>query len=172
MSDPLAELIAANRRFAATFGAGTLPRPPVRPVAVLTCLDGRVVPERFLQLGLGEVNVLRNAGGRVTEDVIRSLVVSSWLLGTRMFLVIHHTDCGLLADDDAAVRAAIAAKGGDGAGIELRTFADLEASVREDAAALRTSALLPPDAGVAGFVYEVRTGLLTPVDPPSTTSSP
>jgi len=165
MADDLAELLEANRLLAATFGTGELQRRPRREVAILTCLDARVAPEWIFGLDPGEANVLRNAGGRVTSDVIRSLVVSGWLLGTRTFLVIHHTDCGLQADSDDAVRRAVVDLGGDPAGIALHSFEDLEQSVREDVAALRAAAALPPDADVRGFVYDVRTGVLAPVAP-------
>ncbi len=164
MSVQLSELLEANRRFAATFDAGDLPRPPRRPIAILTCLDARLAPEWFLGLQPGEVNVLRNAGGRVTSDVIRSLVVSGWLLGTRTFLVVHHTDCGLQSSGDDAVRALIAGAGGDPGGTVLHSFQDLQESVREDVLALRASAALPPDATVVGLIYDVTTGELSPVE--------
>lgn len=92
----LPKLLEANRAFAEGFDKGDLPMPPARPVAVLTCIDARLHPAKFLGLEIGDAHVVRNAGGRATDDALRSLMISSWLLGTRELVVIHHTDCGML----------------------------------------------------------------------------
>ena len=149
------------------FDRGDQPRRPARPIAVLTCLDGRIEPLAMLGLAPGDANILRNAGARVTDDVIRSLLVSGWLLGTRLFLVVHHTDCGLEAPGgDAEVEAAIAVAGGDVAGVELASFPSLDLAVNQDVARLVAEVRFPPDTDVRGCVYDVRTGLIRAVPVP------
>ena len=91
----LTSVVEANQRFAASFDKGELEIPPARNIAVLTCIDARIDPAKALGLDIGDAHVIRNAGGRATDDAVRSLLISSWLLGTREFLVIHHTDCGM-----------------------------------------------------------------------------
>src|SRR6266702_8845647 len=98
------EFQKANDAYASSFSKGNLPMPPGRHVAVLTCMDARLDPARFLGLEIGDAHVIRNAGGRATEDAIRSLLISSWLLGTRQFAVIHHTDCGMPKFTDPLLR--------------------------------------------------------------------
>jgi carbonic anhydrase len=155
------ELLAANRRYADTFDRGDLPMPPARRVAILTCMDARLDPEKFLGLDIGDAHVIRNAGGRASQDAIRSLVISQRLLGTNEIVVIHHTDCGMLTfrneDLVAKVRADL---GADVSGWDFLPFADLEQSVRDDVAALRESPLIPSDIPIAGAIYDVRSGRL------------
>ena len=100
----LKKLLDANERFASDFDKGKLPMPPARSVAVLACMDARLHPEKFLGLDIGDAHVIRNAGGRASDDAIRSLIISSKLLGTREFLVIHHTDCGMLTFSNDELR--------------------------------------------------------------------
>jgi carbonic anhydrase len=154
------ELIEANRAFAAGFDRGDLEIPPAKPVVVLTCLDARLDPARMLGLDLGDAHVIRNAGGRATDDAIRSLLISSWLLGTREFLVIHHTDCGMTKfTDDVLVGMIKEQTGEDVSDREFLSFSDVDASLREDVDAIRAEArVLPDGVSVSGHVYDVRTG--------------
>lgn len=163
----LPELLAANERYAATFDKGNLPRPPVRKVAILTCLDARIMPAQALGLEPGDANVIRNAGGRAA-DAIRSLVISTRLLGTREIIVMHHNDCGLSAFSNDQIRARIAEDLGEEAAnaaqeLDFLPFTDLEQSVREDVGLIRNSPLIGEDISVHGFIYDVRTGKLNPV---------
>lgn len=162
----LPELLAANEDYAASFTKGDVPTPPARQIAVLTCMDARLIPSKFLGLEEGDAHVICNAGGRASEDAIRSLVISYELLGTREFLVIHHVDCGMLSFTNEALRQTLHDKlGADASGIDFLPFSDLDESVRQDVAAIRTSPLIPDDIQVTGFVYDVRTGKLREVQP-------
>lgn len=160
------KLLEANEAFAASFDQGDLEIPPSRGVLVLTCIDARIDPAGILGLELGEAHVLRNAGGRATDDAIRSATISSWLLGTREYVVIHHTDCGMTKFTDDVLHAKIReATGADVSGDEYLSFSDLDQSLREDVARLRDLKTLPEGVTVAGFVYDVRTGVLREVEP-------
>ncbi len=162
----LPAILEANRTFAASFDEGTLEIPPARAVLVLTCIDARLDPARMLGLEVGDAHVLRNAGGRVTDDVIRSAVISSWLLGTREFLVIHHTNCGMTLFTDDVLHGMIRdATGIDVGDDEYLSFSDVDESVREDVARLRDVKTLPEGVTVAGLVYDVGTGELREVEP-------
>lgn len=167
MVSEIPELLRANEAFAAAFDGRELARPPRRRLAILTCIDARVHPERFLGLELGDAHVLRNAGARASDDAIRSLLISSWLLGTREILVIHHTDCGLATTtDDDIVRTVREASGVDVSDVGFLTFSDPEACLREDVdRILGQGDRLPPGVRVAGYVYDVRTGALREVVP-------
>jgi carbonic anhydrase len=163
-SSILAEIQAANERYAAGFTKGDLPMPPGRKFAVLACMDARLDPARVLGLEEGDAHVIRNAGGRASPDALRSLIISYKLLGTREFLVIHHTDCGMLTFSNEQIREMLAADpGADASSIDFLPFSDLEASVREDVATVRSSPLIPNDIPVTGFVYDVRSGRLETV---------
>ena len=158
------ELLERNRRFAETAGGVDLPAPPALRVAVLTCMDARLDPARALGLEPGEVHVIRNAGGRASDDALRSLVISSHLLGTRAFAVIHHTDCGMATFRNRDLWDRLRRElGVDASHIDFLPFADPEESVREDVQKVRSSPLLPPEATVRGFLYDLRTGLLREV---------
>ena len=155
------EFLKANRSWAADFDRGDLPMPPSRQVAVLTCMDARLHPSRFLGLDLGDAHEIRNAGGRASEDAIRSLVISQRLLGTREIVVIHHTDCGMLTFTNEQLREQLSHDlGADASGIDFRPFSDVDESVRRDLATIRSSPLIPSDIPVRGFVYDVRSGAL------------
>jgi len=159
-------LLDANRAYAAGFDHGDLEIPPAKPVAVLTCIDARLDPAAFLGLQLGDAHVIRNAGGRATDDAIRSLLISSWLLGTRQFLVIHHEDCGMTKfTDDVLVGMIRDATGEDVSDREFLAFSDLDRSVREDVETIRKLRTLPEGVSVSGFVYDVRSGALREVVP-------
>jgi carbonic anhydrase len=160
----LDQMFDANRRFAEGFDRGDLPMPPARSVAVLACMDARLHPEKFLGLEIGDAHVIRNAGGRASDDAIRSLIISSRLLGTREFVVVHHTDCGMLTFSNDDLRGKLAADtGGDASGIDFLPFSDLEQSVRDDVALIKASPFIDPDITVTGFVYDVETGKLNAV---------
>ena len=164
----LNELIEANRGFAEGFDKGHLPMPPARHVALLTCMDARLHPEKFLGLEIGDAHVIRNAGGRASGDAIRSLIISTKLLGTREFVVIHHTDCGMLIFTSEELQRKLAEEtGADASAIDFLTFADLEESVRDDVRRIRESPFIPDEVPVSGFVYDVRTGQLQQVVSPT-----
>jgi carbonic anhydrase len=156
-------LLEANRAYREQFTEGDIPKRPTRHLFVLTCMDARIDPLRLLGLELGEAHVMRNAGGRVSDDALRSLVLSSVLLGTRDVVVIHHTDCGIGATSDAQVRADLADHGIDVGNLWIGSFDDLDSSVRDDIATLRSS-LAGAELTVTGYVYDVRTGSLRAVD--------
>ena len=158
------EFKRANEQYAAGFEGGDLPAPPARKVAVVTCMDARLHPEQFLGLRLGDAHVIRNAGGRVSEDAIRSLVISERLLGTEEVVVVHHTDCGMLTFRNEDLTAKIKEDlGVDASGHDFLPFSDLEESVREDVEKIRASALIPDDISVSGAIYDVKTGELRKV---------
>ena len=159
-----AELLRANARYVATFDGSELQVRPLKQLAILTCMDSRYTAQQVLGLALGEAHVIRNAGGRVTEDVIRSLVLSAALLGTRACVVIHHSDCGLFGRSDEELRQRVAEVAGARATFGFLPFDDLEQSVRDDVHALRASPYFPPEYEVLGFTYDVRTGRLEQVD--------
>jgi carbonic anhydrase len=149
------EIVPANQRYAAGHGDRTLPMPPARKFAVVTCMDARLDPAKFLGLEEGDAHVIRNAGGIVTDDALRSLVISHNLLGTEEVLVIGHTDCGMLTFNDEDVQAQLDTD------IALHAFPNLEERIRESVRTVRESSLLPD--AVSGFVFEVETGRLQPV---------
>jgi len=141
--------------------------PPARRVAIVTCMDARILPPQLLGLREGDAHVIRNAGGRA-KDALRSLVISQRLLGTREVMVIHHTDCGMLTFSNESLRTRVRDELGAEAGDEVRTvdflpFTDVEESVHDDVAFLRSSPLIPRDISIRGFVYDVRTGRLSEV---------
>src|SRR5262245_6510228 len=163
----LNELLEANNQFAEGFEKGHLPMPPARQVAILACMDARLHPETFLGLDIGDAHVIRNAGGRASDDAIRSLIISSKLLGTREFVVIHHTDCGMLTFTSQELQQRLTEETGAEARIEFLTFADLEESVVEDVLRIKESPFVADDIPVSGFVYDVRTGRLEEVVGPT-----
>ena len=160
----LTSVLEANQRFAESSDKSDLEIPPARNIAVLTCIDARIDPARALGFDIGDAHVIRNAGGRATDDAVRSLLISSWLLGTREFLVIHHTDCGTAKFTDGAVAEIIAERSGeDVSDLDFFTFRDLDQSVRDDVDRVRSLSQIPADATVSGHVYDVRTGTLREV---------
>ncbi|HEU5328029.1 MAG: beta-class carbonic anhydrase [Thermomicrobiales bacterium] len=183
MSTIVDEVLAANATYAANFGdKANLPMPPGRHFAILTCMDARLDPAKYAGLAEGDAHVIRNAGGRASEDAIRSLVISYKLLGTREWFVIHHADCGMLtftnevmADllEQSLTTATVDAAGwhdhGSGPGsveghfINWLPIADLAASVVEDVRRIRAHPLVPRDIPIYGYIYDVRTGRLNEV---------
>jgi carbonic anhydrase len=157
------ELVRANEDYARTFDRGHLSLPPARHLAILTCMDARIVPARALGLAEGDAHVIRNAGGRA-RDALRSLIISQRLLATREIAVIHHTDCGMLTFSNRDLREKVREDlGSDTGEFDFLPFQDLEGSVREDIEFLTATQLLNPDTLIRGFVYDVRTGTLQEV---------
>jgi carbonic anhydrase len=156
------ELLANNQRYAETF-AGPQPLPPSRALAVIACMDARLNVYAMLGLAEGEAHVIRNAGGVVTDDEIRSLAISQRLLGTREVILIHHTDCGMLRFTDDDFKAAIQAETGIKPPWSVEAFGDLGADVRQSIARITTSPFVPHTDQVRGFIFDVATGRLTEV---------
>ena len=157
------ELLANNRAHVESHGLAALPVAPRRRTTVVACMDSRLDVFAALGLGNGEVHVIRNAGGLVTDDVIRSLAISQRLLGTREVILIHHTDCGLLKITDDEFAAAIEADTGASPSWRAGAFSDLDAAVRVAIARIRESPFIPFKESVRGFVYDVATGELREV---------
>jgi carbonic anhydrase len=180
MSKVLDEVLAANEAYAADFGdKGSLALPPARGFAILTCMDARLDPAKYAGLAEGDAHVIRNAGGRASDDAIRSLVISHKLLGTQEWFVIHHTDCGMELFTDDIMRSLLAnsldtatidehgwrdvgTTPGSTAGsfVAWLTFKDLAGSVVEDVQRIRSHPLVPAYIPIFGYVYDVRTGKL------------
>ena len=188
MSHILSEVLASNRSYASTFGdKSKLAMPPARRFAVLTCMDARLDPAKYAGLAEGDAHVIRNAGGRASDDAIRSLVISYKLLGTREFFVIHHTDCGMEFFTNEVIRGLLASSletaeltpegfrdvghgPGSGAGdyIEWLTIRDQAKALIDDVERIRNHLLVPKSIPVYGFIYDVRSGKLTEVEGAST----
>jgi len=184
MSTVLTEVLSANTAYAAKFGGKTdLALPPARRFAILTCMDARLDPAKFAGLREGDAHVIRNAGGRASDDAIRSLVISYKLLGTREWFVIHHTNCGMEFFTDAVMRdllahsletAELSAQGfrdvGTGPGsteahfIDWLTIANTSQAVVDDVTRIRRHPLVPPSIPIYGYVYDVKTGKLVEID--------
>ncbi|MBN1608077.1 MAG: carbonic anhydrase [Polyangiaceae bacterium] len=157
------EMLESNKAYAKAFDKGSLPLPPARKVAIVTCMDARIDPARALGLVEGDAHVIRNAGGRVSE-ALRSLVISQTLLGTQEVAIIHHTDCGMLTFTDAELRTRLRGERGvDADHVAFLPFGDLDQSVRDDLAVYGNSGLVRQDVPVRGFVYDVKTGRLREV---------
>jgi carbonic anhydrase len=182
MSQILEEVLTANAAYASSFDKGDLPMPPARHFAILTCMDARLDPAKYAGLSEGDAHVIRNAGGRASDDAIRSLVISYKLLGTREWFVIHHTDCGMETFTDEVMRGLLASSlktasvdatgwhdSGDGPGstegnyIDWLTIGDNAASVVEDVSRIRNHPLVPDEIPIYGYIYDVRSGELVEV---------
>ena len=159
----LPELLAANDRYAREFTKGDLPMPPGRRVAVLTCMDARLDPAKFLGLEEGDAHVIRNAGGVVTDDVIRSLAISQRLLGTTEVILVHHADCGMRTFGDDAFRRSIQEETGIRPPWAAEAFPDSAEDVRQSIARITASPFVPHKDGVRGFVYDDKLGTLSEV---------
>jgi carbonic anhydrase len=157
------ELLENAARYAEGFDHGDLPLPPAKRVAVLACMDARLNPHALLGLSEGDAHVIRNAGGVVTDDEIRSLAISQRLLGTEEIILIHHTDCGMLTFEDDAFRRAIQEETGIKPEWAVEAFDDLEDDVRQSIARIKSSPFIPKTDQVRGFVYDVKTGRLDEV---------
>src|SRR4051794_38602283 len=157
------ELLAANEDFAAGFAAGGLPGPPSRGVAIVACMDARLDVYRVLGLGDGEAHVIRNAGGVVTDDEIRSLAISQRLLGTKEIILIHHTDCGMLTFTDDEFKRAIQDETGIKPEWAAEAFADPEEDVRQSLRRIEASPFVTKHESLRGFIFDVATGRLNEV---------
>jgi carbonic anhydrase len=157
------ELLRNAERYAADFTKGQLPMPPAKHVAVVACMDARLNPFGVLGLQEGDAHVIRNAGGVVSDDVIRSLAISQRLLGTREIILIHHTDCGMLTFKDDEVKAQIEADTGLRPPFALEAFSDVEKDVAQSLARIAASPFVPHKDQVRGFVYDVKSGRLREV---------
>lgn len=184
MSKIQREILEANDRYAAAFGdKGKLAMPPARRFAILTCMDARLDPAKYAGLSEGDAHVIRNAGGRASDDAIRSLVISYKLLGTREWFVVHHTDCGMLTFTDEVMEDLLAKSlsparlgpngwedTGTGPGsqegrfVKWLTFSNLEESVVEDVQRIRAHPLTPRDIPIFGYIYDCATGRLLEVE--------
>ena len=152
----------ANQAYVDLHGTSHLPIKPKTKVAIVTCMDSRLHVAQALGLALGDAHILRNAGGRVTEDMIRSLVISQQQMGTREIVVLHHTDCGAQTFKNEEFAAFLNQElGVDVSGQDFLPFTDVEESVREDVELLRQSPLIPADVEISGAVYDVDTGRMT-----------
>jgi carbonic anhydrase len=183
MSQVLQEVLAANEAYVGEFGEkGNLPLPPGRRFAILTCMDARLDPAKYAGLSEGDAHVIRNAGGRASDDAIRSLVISYKLLGTREWFVIHHSDCGMQLFSDEIIRGLLAnsletaivdelgwrdvgtsSGSSEGEFIDWLTFKDLAESVAIDVKRIRNHPLVPHSIPVYGYIYDVKTGRLIEV---------
>lgn len=183
MSKVVDEVMSANADYVASFGdKGDLPMPPGRQFAILTCMDARLDPAKYAGLAEGDAHVIRNAGGRASDDAIRSLVISYKLLGTREWFVIHHTDCGMETFDDATMGDLLSrsletasvdengwhdsdAGGGttDGKFVNWLTISDNAKSVVEDVMRIRNNSMVPADIPIHGYIYDCKSGELVEV---------
>ena len=156
------EVLKANESYAQSFTLGDLPMPPARKLAVVACMDARVTVEELLGLKTGDAHIIRNAGGIVTEDTVRSLIISHHLLGTQEFLLIHHTDCGMLTFKDEELRAKLQQQTGTAtvAPVHFHAFSDLEEDVRQQIQKLKSHPWIPEHIPVRGFIFDVKTGRL------------
>lgn len=157
------ELLSNNQSYAESFNKGDVPLPPGKQVAVLACMDARLDPARALGLKEGDAHVIRNAGGVVTDDAIRSLTISQRLLGTKEVILIHHTDCGMLTFKDDDVAAQIESDTGIRPPFALEAFGDLEEDVRQSIARIKASPFVAHKDSIRGFIYEVESGRLREV---------
>lgn len=154
------EVTQANEQYASGFGKGALPMPPGRKFAVVTCMDARLDPARFLGLEEGDAHVIRNAGGLVNDETIRSLLISHHLLGTQEAIVIGHSDCGMLTFTNADVHDKL---GPESESIDFQPFPDVAERVRQSVETIRSHPLLPDSFGATGFVYDVGSGRIAAV---------
>jgi carbonic anhydrase len=162
---PIDHLLANNERFAAAFDPARLSVRPTRQLAIVTCMDARLDVFAMLGLDLGDAHVLRNAGGIVTDDMLRSVIISQRKLGTRSVLLVHHTRCGMLSFTDEELHDELEAETGVTPSFPIGTFADVDQSVRRSVERIRASPFVPHTDDVRGCVYDVDTGRIRPVSP-------
>ncbi len=157
------DLLRNAEQYASSFDKGDLPLPPAKKVAVVACMDARLIPTRVLGLEEGDAHVIRNAGGVVTDDTIRSLAISQRLLATEEIILLHHTECGMLTFTDDEFKRSVQEETGIKPEWAAEAFDDLEADVRQSIARIKASPFIPRKDNVRGFVYEVDTGRLREV---------
>lgn len=159
------DVIESNAAHARAYAGSDLSGRAARGLAIVTCIDSRIDPLAIVGMGPGDVKILRNAGARVTEDVQRTLLLGSYLLGVQRILIMPHTDCRMVGSAEADIHATIRAEyGTDTRSIEFRTSADVENSLAQDVVRVRANPLLPAGTRVGGAVYDVHTGTLTPIE--------
>lgn len=160
------EVLQANENYSRNFKLGALPMPPARKLAIVACMDARLTVEPALGLKPGDAHIIRNAGGIVTEDALRSLIISHHLLGTEEFIIINHTDCGMLTFKDADLRSRLQASTGTVAAEpkHFHAFGDLEENVRRQIEKVKSHPWIPNHIPVRGFIYDVKTGRLGEVE--------
>jgi carbonic anhydrase len=157
------DLLKNNESFVQSFDKGDLPLPPARKIAVVACMDARLNPYPILGLELGDAHVIRNAGGVITDDEIRSLAISQHLLGTEEIMLIHHTDCGMLTFNDQEFASKLEEETGQRPEWDAQSFPDLDQDVRDSIQRIKDSPFIPHTDSVRGFVYAVETGELREV---------
>jgi len=158
------EMLAHNARYAETFGLGHLQTPPVRKLVILTCMDSRMDLEQLLGLQVGDAHMIRNAGGLATDDVVRSLILSTHLLGTRSIAIIQHTECGLLSITDEQTRFRFSSEvGRDASHLSFHAFTNLDSNVADQVKRVRENPFLPKSIQVRGYIYDVKKGSLREV---------
>jgi carbonic anhydrase len=157
------EFLTNNEAFAESFDKGDLPLPPARKVAIVACMDARLNPYPILGLSIGDAHVIRNAGGVITDDEIRSLAISQHLLGTEEIMLIHHTDCGMLTFSDEEFKQMLEEHAGERPEWHPLSFSDLEEDVRNSIRQVKDSPFIPRKDVVRGFVYDVKSGRLSEV---------
>jgi carbonic anhydrase len=159
------DVLKANQTYARNFKLGSLPMPPARKLAIVACMDARLSVEQFLGLSTGDAHIIRNAGGIATEDAIRSLLISHYLLGTREFMVINHTECGMLTFKDNDLLERLEREKGVSvmAPSQFHSFENLEANVRRQAGRIKSHHWIPSEIPVRGFIYDVKSGKLNEV---------
>lgn len=157
------DLLKNNESFVLSFDKGDLPLPPAKKIAIVACMDARLNPYPILGLELGDAHVIRNAGGVITDDEIRSLAISQHLLGTEEIMLIHHTDCGMLTFKDQEFADKLEAETGQRPQWEARSFPDLEQDVRDSIQRIKGSPFIPNKDSVRGFIYDTRSGELREV---------
>jgi carbonic anhydrase len=157
------QLVKNAEGYAATFDKGDLPLPPARKLAIVACMDARLNPYALLGLAEGDAHIIRNAGGVITDDQIRSLAISQRLLGTEEIILIHHTDCGMLTFSDDVFREEIRAETGITPSWTAEAFSDLDTNVRQSVDRILASPFVPVKSSVRGFVYDVHNGTLREV---------
>jgi carbonic anhydrase len=157
------ELLTNANVYSESFASGDLPLPPAKRVAIVACMDARLNPYGLLGLHEGDAHVIRNAGGVITDDEIRSLAISQRLLGTEEIMLIHHTDCGMLTFSDEEFRREVQQETGVKPEWAVETFDNLEEDVRQSIARIKASPFIPKKDTVRGFIYEVESGLLREV---------
>lgn len=168
------EVLQNNQNYAEQFTLGHLPMPPARKLAVLACMDARLTVEQFLGLKTGDAHIIRNAGGIASEDALRSLIISHHLLGTEEFIIVNHTDCGMLTFKDHELLARLEKQSGTAfvTPAHFHAFSDVEENVRRQIQRVRSHPFIPSHIPVRGFVYDVKTGRLNEVAEPGTAKQP
>lgn len=163
--DKFEDILEANQGFASTFTSENLTGTAVKGLAIVTCMDSRIDPLRIVGMHAGDAKILRNAGARVTDDVLRTLVLATHLLGVNRVLVMPHTDCRMASTDEAGIHKAISTKSGvDTRSLDFQTTSDQRASLIKDIVKIESYPLLHNEVRVMGAIYDVKSGILTPLE--------